>query len=150
MALRSAEIRSHIVLRRTSRFYSMCVFRLLQHTGCTKSILFTCSIQFNHAHFIWLPFCDIFFLIFSYIFGIYNILHPIYNGLYTALSARHTKVNTSQLQYRFKNLELVTQETIIISFQILHYPNYHITIAILHTFIIGNIRTSGLFPNINC
>ena len=31
MELRSAEIRSHIVIRRTSRVYSMCVFRLLQH-----------------------------------------------------------------------------------------------------------------------
>ena len=31
MELRSAEIRSHIVIRRTSRVYSLCVFRLLQH-----------------------------------------------------------------------------------------------------------------------
>ena len=31
MNLRSAEIRSHIVIRRTSRVYSRCVFRLLQH-----------------------------------------------------------------------------------------------------------------------
>ena len=66
MGLRSAEIRSHIVIRRTSVVYSMCVFRLLQLIGilgrdrlmstsvppssftlvllCTKSILFTCSI----------------------------------------------------------------------------------------------------------
>ena len=65
MELRSAEIRSHIVIRRTSRFYSLCVFRLLQHrhpgrdrmmstssppssftaVPCTKSILITCCIQ---------------------------------------------------------------------------------------------------------
>ena len=31
MELKSAEIRSHIVIRRTSRVYSLCVFRLLQH-----------------------------------------------------------------------------------------------------------------------
>ena len=31
MELRSAEIRSHIVRRRTSRVYSLCIFRLLQH-----------------------------------------------------------------------------------------------------------------------
>ena len=31
MELRSVEIRSHIVIRRTSRVYSLCVFRLLQH-----------------------------------------------------------------------------------------------------------------------
>ena len=31
MEMRSAEIRSHIVIRRTSRVYSLCVFRLLQH-----------------------------------------------------------------------------------------------------------------------
>ena len=31
MELRCAEIRSHIVIRRTSRVYSLCVFRLLQH-----------------------------------------------------------------------------------------------------------------------
>ena len=29
--LKSAELRSHIVIRRTSRVYSLCVFRLLQH-----------------------------------------------------------------------------------------------------------------------
>ena len=66
MELRSAEIRSHIVIRRTSRVYSLCVFRLLQHRHpgrdrmmstssppssftvvlpCTKSILITCCIQ---------------------------------------------------------------------------------------------------------
>ena len=31
MELRSTKIRSHIVIRRTSRVYSLCVFRLLQH-----------------------------------------------------------------------------------------------------------------------
>ena len=31
MELRSAEIRSHTVIRRTSKVYSLCVFRLLQH-----------------------------------------------------------------------------------------------------------------------
>ena len=31
MELKSAEIRSHIVIRRTSRVYSLCVFRILQH-----------------------------------------------------------------------------------------------------------------------
>ena len=31
MELRNAEIRSHIVIMRTSRVYSLCVFRLLQH-----------------------------------------------------------------------------------------------------------------------
>ena len=31
MELRSAEIRSHVVIRRTSRVYSLCVFRILQH-----------------------------------------------------------------------------------------------------------------------
>ena len=31
MELRSAKIRSHIVIRKTSRVYSLCVFRLLQH-----------------------------------------------------------------------------------------------------------------------
>ena len=67
MELRSAEIRSHIVIRRTSRVYPLCVFRLLQHrhTGrdriaytssppssftvapppCTKSSLITCCIR---------------------------------------------------------------------------------------------------------
>ena len=32
MGLRSAVIRSHFVIRRTSRAHSLCVFRLLQHT----------------------------------------------------------------------------------------------------------------------
>ena len=65
MGLRSAEIRSHVVIRRTSRVYSLCVFRLLQHRHpsrdrmmstsspillhcrppCTKSILIICCIQ---------------------------------------------------------------------------------------------------------
>ena len=66
MELRSAEIRSHIVIRRTSRVYSLCVFCLLQHRHpgrdrmmstssppssftvappCTKSILITYCIQ---------------------------------------------------------------------------------------------------------
>ena len=31
MELRSVKIRSHIFIRRTSRVYSLCVFRLLQH-----------------------------------------------------------------------------------------------------------------------
>ena len=66
MELRSVEIRIHIVIRRTSRVYSMSVIRLLQHRNpgrdrlmstsappssftitppCTKSILITCCIQ---------------------------------------------------------------------------------------------------------
>ena len=65
MELRSAEIRSHIVIRRASRVYSLCVFRLLQRRNpgrdrmmctssppssftvapCTKSIPITCCIQ---------------------------------------------------------------------------------------------------------
>ena len=66
MELRSAEMRSNIIIRRTSRVYTLCVFRLLQHRHpsrdrmmstssppssftvvppCTKSILITCCIQ---------------------------------------------------------------------------------------------------------
>ena len=65
MELRSAEIRSHIVIRRTSRVYSLCVFHSAHmHPGrdrimstsappsyftvvipCTKSILITFCIQ---------------------------------------------------------------------------------------------------------
>ena len=80
MELRSAEIRSHIVIRRTSRVYSLCVFRLLQpgpasgygrdrmmstlgilplksssftessECPCTKSILITCRVFKSSLH----------------------------------------------------------------------------------------------------
>ena len=39
MELRSAEIRSHIVIRRTSRVYSLCVFRILQHRHHGRDIM---------------------------------------------------------------------------------------------------------------
>ena len=62
MELRSVETRSHIIIRRTSRVYSLCVLHLLQHTGImvgTKlcplrsSILLHCRHplhQINHHH----------------------------------------------------------------------------------------------------
>ena len=44
LELRSAKIRSHIVIRRTSRVYSLCVFRLLQHRHpCRDRVMPTSS-----------------------------------------------------------------------------------------------------------
>ena len=43
MELRSAEIRSHIVIRRTSRVYSLCVLRLLQHRHPGRDIMMSTS-----------------------------------------------------------------------------------------------------------